>query len=487
MSVRLRVAAALALFAVPAMIVVAYSFWRARHDALVEAVYAATIERMEAGGRERCEADPETFALGPLHPAHHPLPGPGAGRPGRRGRHGRFRGDHVRAYDARFAPARASSPPLERDLRQALEDGETIAFRATGAHPVLAMRMPWSEGPCAVIVVEPHRGENALRGGSLGRDLALGLGALGFALIVALLALGPPLRRLTQLADSVRRAPVSDPSWVPTAALGGDEIGEIARALGEAGAKVREHVARLEARDRAMTEYVDATTHDLAIPLTVLKGRLADVEAAARTGAPVDRAVISGAMAECEYIAQLVANMAAVARLEGGHEKVEREPVDLAAIVDRVVARHRPIAVHHGIALDHATPDGPVIALGDDILLERAVSNLVHNAIRHHGGTEGHVAVVLERRDGRFRISVRGDGAAIDPALVERLARAEEVADPRRARGHGLGLRIVRHVARVHGLELAFRMHDDAGLEVELAGPLAPDAARADRITPSAR
>jgi len=447
-SVRARVALAVVIVAVPALVAAVIVSWTTRRDAMVDAIADSTLERMETGGRERCEADPDRFTQGRRGPRARTWP-----------------------YSATLEPGGRRVPPMSAPMRDALARGEDVAVEREGRSVRVGVRMPWTDGPCAVVVVE--RRERAQRGPGIVRDLLIATGALALALIVAWTALGPPLRRLTRLAESVRRSP-PERIAVPSDVGGDDEIGEVARALDEAGARVRAHVATLEARERALTEYVDGTTHDLAIPLTVLSARLADAEAARRAGQAIDPALLAGAIAETEYVAQLVANMAAAARLEGA-EPVDLRPVDLGAIVDRVVGRHRVVAKHHATSIESAVPERELIVQGDDILLERLISNLVHNAIRHRArGGDGHVAVVLAREGERFVLRVIDDNA-IDEATIARLGRGEVVSDPRRARGRGLGLRIVRTIAARHRLELAFARPEGAseGLEVRISGPLA--------------
>jgi K+-sensing histidine kinase KdpD len=114
---------------------------------------------------------------------------------------------------------------------------------------------------------------------------------------------------------------------------------------------------------------------------------------------------------------------------------------------------------------------------GDDILLERALSNLVHNAIRHgagkrrEAGEEGHVAVVLERLpDGRFRIAIADDGPAADLERVRSGLAGEQEGDARNARARGLGLRIVRAIADAHALEIETERTEEGGLRIVLEG-----------------
>jgi signal transduction histidine kinase len=465
-SVRLRVLLALVIVALPATVLVIVLSFRARQEAFVDALYSTTVERMEDGGRERCEDAPGRFQLGPMRRD--------AG-PELRGR------GRTRVYDADFEPSGHHTRELDGSLRRALERGETVAASAhDGGEVTVAMRMPWDDGPCAIVVVQARGVPPAMRRRGLMADLATTLGVLGVAFVVVFFALGPPLRRLSLLAAAVRSAP-PDGLVPPKETLGKDEIGEVAHALSEASARAREFVSRLETRDRALTEYVDGTTHDLAIPLTVLSARLSDAEAAQREGRAIDPALLASALAECQYLAQLVANMGATARLERGEGEVERRPIDLRAIVERTMERFRPAARHHGVSLDFATPEEPVRTLGDDILVERAIGNLVHNAIRHHRAPSspgepkrlGHVALVLERAGGSFVIRVLDDGAGVTDALVASLSSSADVPDPRRARGPGLGLRIVRRVAEAHDFTLWFARSDAGGLEASLRGPIA--------------
>jgi signal transduction histidine kinase len=170
--------------------------------------------------------------------------------------------------------------------------------------------------------------------------------------------------------------------------------------------------------------------------------------------------------------------MAAAARLDAGEPHLSRVELDLVALIERVVARFQPSARHGHLTLEYAVPDDAVRIVGDDILLERAVSNLVHNAIRHRSGADGgRVALVLEqlrtsgsRRPDRFRITVLDDGTGVDDDLVARLDRGEGPRGPERSRGRGLGLRIVRAVAAAHALSLAFARAPEGGIEVRLEG-----------------
>ena len=169
------------------------------------------------------------------------------------------------------------------------------------------------------------------------------------------------------------------------------------------------------------------------------------------------------------------------AYLEAGEPHVERHPVNLNELVERAAGRHRPIAGPRGIEVNTAVPERTLLASGDVTLIEQAVSNLIHNAVRYNQ-PGGHVAVVLEPAgiedgNGRFRLRVFDDGPGVPEELFGRLAERSYRADDARTRspgGQGLGLSIARQVADRHGYTMDIRRSEAGGLEVELAGELAP-------------
>jgi signal transduction histidine kinase len=212
------------------------------------------------------------------------------------------------------------------------------------------------------------------------------------------------------------------------------------------------------------------------IPLTVLQGHLARLASNASSDGS---SVVGAAMGEAHYIGALVHNLAIAAKLESGAPSPERHLVDLPALVARVVARHRPIARGLSVALDAATPTS-LSVLGDETMLEQAVSNLVHNAIRYNR-PGGHVAIVLEASrpaaPGAFSLSVIDDGPGVSDDVLERLRERGFRGDDARNRapgGHGLGLDITSRVARLHHMRLDLRRSEFGGLHAEL---IAPDAA----------
>nr|WP_211194220.1 HAMP domain-containing sensor histidine kinase [Pyxidicoccus fallax] len=468
-----------------------------------EVLEASTLARMQAGERERCEASPETWtvrrgppgqgALRESEPRERTTPedesGPGrdsaprergldgnGGPPPDRGpgRSGRLPpGVQHFPYDASFVSRNPRAPVLPEELVRGARAGQgTVILHSTQeGRPILdvLLRMPWDGGPCAYILARREEPPSPPLGGMPPLEV---LAVPFFAVLAVVVALGPVIRRVRQLTDEVRTSAVSHYQQ-PVSVRGNDEVAELARAFQEARAEIQHQLSQQEAREQALRDFLANTMHDVMTPLTVLQGHLSAMQQRVGRGEPMEPAVMASAMGEAHYIASLVHNLAAATRLEAGEPQFQRAPVDLNAVVARVIGRHQPIARQRRISLVSGVPEAPVWVNGDVTLIEQAVSNVVFNGI-HHGRDEGHVAVVLEStRQGRFRLRVIDDGPGIPEEerarILERGFRGN-AARTRGVEGQGLGLHITRHVAHVHGWTLTLAPSEYGGLEVALEG-----------------
>ena len=450
--------------------------WRNAEQGLVE----FAIDRMENGGREACEDDPRSFPLPPGPPDRPPPPGPGPRmRPDpREPRGGPFRPvNELWAYAPDLRSANPRAPPFPDELRVELGRGAKVAsapWRVAGADGIqVAVRMAWEDGPCAIVLAR----RPVLGPPGAVRDLLIGSLVLCAVLLGAvLLAAGPIVERVRRLTAQVRQSAATRYAS-GTDVAGSDEIAELARAYDAAATEARTSLESLETRERTLRAFVENTTHDVMIPLTVLQGHLTHLRRRAEAGAAADREVVVDALQEAHYMASLIQNLAAAARLESGEHGIEKHPFDLAALVERAVARHAPIAKAREIHLEHAVPPEGLGAEGDVTLVEQAVGNLIHNAVRYVE-PGGHVAVVLERRGPRFSLRVLDDGPGIPESMRQRVFERSFRADAARSRhpaGMGLGLSIAKDVADRHGFALELRRSEAGGAELELSGPAAEE------------
>ncbi len=406
-----------------------------------------------AGGRRRQRGPGSTSDGGRLR-------GPGRGRPDP---------VEVQAYNGLFEPIRDGQPALHPDLVEALQTGSTRASveeRVTEDYELtVAMPAPWLEAPVTYISVSRRHPEPSARPSDY---LTSGLLAGGLVLAVSFLAAGPLVGRVRRLTSALEnRSPIDGGAPLPPSFTdGNDEVTELALAIQSSYAATHEAHGEIAAREQTLRRFVDNTTHDVAVPLSVLQSHLSALIAEGRESASLD-----GAVQEAHYVASILRNLSTVARLEAGEEKLESADVDLNAVVERSVARHQAIALQAGIHLESSVPEEAVSMLGNVALLEEALSNLVHNSLRYNR-PGGHVAVVLRRLPGEtFELRVADDGPGIEDGVLNTLVQRAQRSDQARARfpdGRGLGLHIVTDVAARHSLEITFGREASGGLEVTL-------------------
>lgn len=499
---KLRTRLAITVLATSIPVVVLLGAWRARFEwkTAEQSLVDFAREHMFSGGRDACEESPETFPPPPRPPRgglRPPREGPLRDGPPRRPRNAPPRDPALRdprprpdggpplerrnqlwAYDKDFQSRNPSAPPFPAKLQAQLSAGEE--FASTEWNPpnrdgiAVGVRMPWNDGPCAVILVR----RPAIGPPDTVRDLVAGSAALCAILVAAVfLSAGPIVERVRRLTSQVRESAAS--RYATRADVhGSDEVTELATAFNTAAGEVQKNLAGLEAREKSLREFIENTTHDVMLPLTVLQGHLTALRRRVEAQTPVDREVVLDALQEAAYMGSLIHNLAAVSRLESDTRPLELHPVDLNALVERAVARHAPIARARGIHLDHGVPPSPVFVQGDVTLIEQAVSNLIHNAVRYVE-PGGHVAVVLAERERRFSLRVLDDGPGVPPEIrarvFERAFRADDVRS-RHPGGHGLGLSIAKDVCTRHGFTLELRTPESAGAEFEIQGPCAASA-----------
>ncbi|AWV91020.1 HAMP domain-containing sensor histidine kinase [Bradymonas sediminis] len=449
MKLRPKLAVTLVAIVIPVLVVFTLFRISAERRAFRERTAERVAARLEARAPGRCLRDPESFHLN-------------------------RRGFQIYGYGPDYRSANPQAPPLPGDVVEALRAGEETAsasfWRRSPYAGVSAVGTQWEDSPCSALAVFwPH---HVGRGpGRFARDIALQtFVAFMVLLLTALIAAGPIVRRIRRLTEAIEEAGGPD-YQVKEETDADDEIGELARAFNTAGERVSETVSQLEARDRALTEYIANTTHDLAIPLTVLQHRLSKLQK--QLEASDDRALADAAMEEAHYIAALITNMGAAARLDRTGEELTVHPCDLCELVERVVSRFEPLAEQKEIELNWAVPPERLESRCDSTLVEQALSNFVQNAIQYNSAG-GHISVLLEDArpsDGRggFELRVLDDGPGVPEELLARLTERSFRMDESRTRqpgGQGFGLSIAQRVVELHGWSLKLQNGAEGGLEV---------------------
>ncbi|REE96870.1 sensor histidine kinase [Thermomonospora umbrina] len=274
-----------------------------------------------------------------------------------------------------------------------------------------------------------------------------------------------PLHRVTETARRIAAAPAADRVLHERIALEGpdDEIKDLAAAFDTM-------VERLDRSFDGQRRFVANASHELRTPLTL--GRALVELAMHRSSASEDVRRLGENLLEINSRHErLINGLLLLARSE--NEIRDPLPVDLADVVGHVVAQTSAEAERSGVTVRERAAEA--VTIGDALLLERLVHNLVENGVRHNNEGGGRVDIASRRReDGTVEVEVTNTGPVVPPYEIPALFEPFRRMDADRlvtAKGAGLGLSIVRSVARAHGGDVTARPHEGGGLRVTVTLP----------------
>jgi signal transduction histidine kinase len=315
-----------------------------------------------------------------------------------------------------------------------------------------------------------------------GPTLALtgGILLLAGATLASLLIFRPAHRRLRSL-EVAARALGEGRTDVRAAEQGGDEVTTLARAFNRMASDLDVRAEALAVSDRARRQLLADVSHELMTPLTAIRGY---VQTLAMTDVPLDEATRKRYLAvvdeETYKLEAIIGDLLDVARLEGGGEKLVKEPVVVADLFQRVVDRHLPDSRAQNITMNVSVDPAMPTLLGNAVRLEQALQNLAANAVRHmpEGGT---LTLDAQPGDTTVRLIVRDTGPGIPPEHLPRIFDRFYKVDGSRAgtmipSGSGLGLSIVRAIVHQHGGEVTAGNVPGGGAEFVIELPVERNA-----------
>jgi signal transduction histidine kinase len=305
--------------------------------------------------------------------------------------------------------------------------------------------------------------------------ITLGLGVIGGLLMTRnmLRKVDAVNRTSTQIihGDLSQRVPVSGT---------GDEFDQLAQNLNQ----MLDQIERLMAGMRQVTDNI---AHDLRTPLSRLRARL-EVTLIEKPDQARYAEVLRETINEADRLLGTFNALLSIAEAEAGSRRDSFEAVDLSEIARDVAELYEPVADESGLGFETGIAD-KIMVRGDRHLLSQAIANLLDNALKYT--PEGKVALSVETRAGKAHIEVSDTGPGVPPdrrnIVFDRFVRLE---GSRSTPGNGLGLSLVRAVAKLHDgeiwLEDSAPGADHPGLKVVIELPLATvgAASESDRDLP---
>ena len=251
-----------------------------------------------------------------------------------------------------------------------------------------------------------------------------------------------------RVADGDLDARVADSS--------GDEIGRLGKTLNRMTRALAEAKSRLEESDRQRRRLLADITHELATPLTSIRGYTETIVNPEVSLTEDERKVfLRNVLDESERMDLLINDLLELTRLEAEGITLSRERLDWAALCKNTIDRFGVRFREAGLTLVWDGSDEAAWIDADGRRIEQVLDNLLTNTLRYVP-TGGTVSLTLDRvsvpGDERYRLSVSDDGPGFPPEDLPHVFDRFYRGDPARtAGGTGLGLAIVQEIVRRHG------------------------------------
>lgn len=230
----------------------------------------------------------------------------------------------------------------------------------------------------------------------------------------------------------------------------------------------RVRIRELAKLEKFRREFIADVSHEIKTPLTGILGAvdmLEGMEVEKKVGGGQWGVLLSLIRKESKRLNGLVQSILDLARLEREGDVLDVAGFDLEEMLKELAAKY-------GVRYDGSDKSENLV-VGDAALILQAVSNLVENAKRH-SGTED-IALSLTWLDGWAHVIVEDHGVGIPPEHAARIFERFHRVDPARAAetgGAGLGLAIVRRIARLHGGEVALTPAKPRGCRFDFSIPM---------------
>jgi signal transduction histidine kinase len=271
-----------------------------------------------------------------------------------------------------------------------------------------------------------------------------------------------PLRTMTTATQQISEANLHERLEMPGPR---DELRQLADTIDDL-------LGRLEGAFDAQRLFVANASHELRTPLTTARALLEMIISDPHATVATFRTTCEQILEEGEQQEQLIDALLTLAHGQRGID--HGQPLDLADITGEVLHAHEPAAAGLGVHLDVSLNAAPM--WGDRRLMERLISNLLENALRHNS-QNGRVRLRVKTVAGRAGLQVANTGPPVPADQVDRLLQPFQRLAPDRVgqyNGVGLGLSIVAAIATAHDATLDIHPGIEGGLQIEVRFPHTP-------------
>ena len=268
-----------------------------------------------------------------------------------------------------------------------------------------------------------------------------------------------PLKRFTAKAERVQLQSLTEIT------LSEDEAVEFSR-LSRA---VNQMLLRLKQAFDAQQQFVGNAAHELRTPLALMQARL-DLYMSTDHGdsCPETAETIAMMREQTERLSRMVRTLLDMSDLKS---VPRNDQIQLVPMIEEVLADLSPLAEKSGVTLSQSGED--LWITGSDVLVYRAIFNLVENGVKYNR-PGGSVCAAVSRRGEKAMIEIKDTGCGIPEDFRESVFQPFFRVDKSRSRekgGVGLGLSLVWEIAHLHGGDVRIRESGESGTAIELTLP----------------
>lgn len=208
----------------------------------------------------------------------------------------------------------------------------------------------------------------------------------------------------------------------------------------------------LKEADRRKNEFIAMLSHELRNPLACLRNALflKELQSGNQDDARETQAVMER---QVDQLVRLVDDLLDVSRIVQGRIELRKQRVKIGEVLGRAVDTIRPVIDAHGHDLDISLPPEPLLVEGDAVRLVQILINLLENAALYQWGA-GRIWLSAKREDDWIVVRVRDSGMGISATLLPHIFETfvqDERPLARSQGGMGIGLTLVRRLAKLHG------------------------------------
>jgi signal transduction histidine kinase len=250
-------------------------------------------------------------------------------------------------------------------------------------------------------------------------------------------------------------------------------IGREGEEIDSLGIAFNKMLDRIQALVTELEEVTNSVAHDLRSPLTRIRG-IAETTLISGSDLDAYREMAGVVIEESDRLVGMINTMLEIARTETGLEQLSQTTLDMRIIAEEAVELFLPSAEDKGLTVDVDMAGEPLPVLGDRVRLQRAMANLLDNAIKYTG-PGGRIFVSARASGSKVTVQVKDTGVGISeidlPYVFNRFYRAER---SRSTPGSGLGLALARSNVRAHRGEIELASAPSQGSTFTIILPCAP-------------